>query len=165
MKHIITLLFGLGAVASSFAQSRTTDRAKEVITKQPRTTGSYPNDRRVGDETSTRYPTSTSREAEISQINRRYDAKIQAVRANPILSAEAKERRIHELEYERAQKIREINNRYSGSDDNTYSKNKNKGQGKGYGKNNNPGKHLGWEKGKGNPHRTGGAVKGKSKNK
>ena len=163
MKHILNLLIAFGAFATSFAQSRTTERAKEVITKQPRNTGSYPNDRRVEDGTSSRYPTtSTSREAEINDINRRYDAKIQAVRANPILSAEAKETRIRELEYERAQKIREINNRYRGNDG-TYSKNKNKDKNKSYKTNN--GKHLGWEKGKGNPHRTGGTVKGKNKNK
>ena len=168
MKNIITLLMALGAFATSFAQSRTTDRAKEVITKQPKTstgTGSYPNDRRVGDETATRYPTSSSRDAEINEINRTYDAKIQAVRVNPILSADEKARRIRELEYERAQKIREINNRYHGNDDNNYSKNKTTKKGKGYGKYNNPGKHLGWEKGKGNPHRTGATVKGKGKNK
>ena len=159
MKKTITLLFAVGTFASSFAQSRTIDRTKEIITKEPRTTGSYPDDRRVGDETSTRYPTSsTTREAEINDINRYYDSKIRTVRANPILSAAEKERRIRELEYERAQKIREINNRYYGN--NTSSKNK-----KGYGKNNNPGKHLGWEKGKGNPHKTGGNVKGNGKNK
>lgn len=166
MKNILSLLLAVFAFATSFAQSRTTERAKEVITKQPRNTGttSYPNDRRVGDETATRYPGSGTREAEINEINRRYDAKIQAVRANPILSAEQRERKIRELEYERAQAIREVNNRYYGND-NTYSKNKDK-KGKGYGKYNNPGKHLGWEKGKGNPHRTGGtAVKGKGKNK
>jgi hypothetical protein len=157
MKKIIILLITFGAFATSFGQSRSIDKAKEVITKEPRTT--YPNDRRVGDETSTRYPaSSTSREAEINDINRYYDSKIKAVRANPILSAAEKERRIRDLEYERAQKIREINNRYYGANRATKA-------GKKYGKTNN-GKHLGWEKGKGNPHRSdGGNAKGKSKNK
>lgn len=161
MKKVITLLFVIGVGASSYAQSRTIDRAKEVITKEPRnTTGSYPNDRRVGE---TEYPNSNSRDAEVNDVNRRYDAKIQAVRANPILSSEEKEKRIRDLEYERAQKIREINNRYYGNN-NTYSKNKSQGKNKAYGKSNN-GKHLGWEKGKGNPHKTGGYVKQKNKNK
>lgn len=157
MKKIITLVIAFGAFASSFAQSRTIDKAKEVITKEPRTT--YPNERRVGDETSTRYPTSsTNREAEISDINKYYDSKIRAVRANPIFSAAEKERRIRELEYERAQKIREINNRYYGTNNTSKA-------GKKYGKTNN-GKHLGWEKGKGNPHRSdGGNARGKNKNK
>jgi Ni/Co efflux regulator RcnB len=57
MKKIITLLITFGAFATSFAQSPTTDKAKKVITKEPRNTTSYPNDRRVDDETSTRYPT------------------------------------------------------------------------------------------------------------
>jgi Ni/Co efflux regulator RcnB len=166
MKKIITLLITFGAFATSFAQSPTTDKAKKVITKEPRNTTSYPNDRRVDDETSTRYPTSsTSREAEINDINRKYDAKIQAVRVNPILSSAEKERRIRDLEYERAQRIREVNNRYygstGGSNDGDYSKNKNKN--KAYKTNN--GKHLGWEKGVGNPHKTGGSTKVKGKKK
>src|SRR5215204_3502797 len=127
MKKIITVLITFGAFATSFAQSRTTDKAKEIITKEPRnTTGTYPNDKRVGDDNASRYPTSSSREAEINDINRHYESKIEAVRRNPILSSEEKERRIRELEYERAQKVREINRRYSGSDK-TYSKNKTNG--------------------------------------
>ncbi len=160
MKKIITLLITFGALATAFAQSRTTERTKDVITGKPRNTTSNPNDRRVGDETSTRYPTSsTSRDAEINEINRYYESKIQAVRRSPILTSAQKERRINELEYERAQKLREVNNRYSGgnSNDGNYTKNKK------YKSNN--GKHLGWEKGKGNPHRTGGSVNGKTKNK
>ena len=165
MKKIITLLITFGAFATSFAQSPTIDRAKEIITKEPRnTTGTYPNDRRVGDDNASRYPTSTSRDAEINDINRHYDSKIEAVRRNPLLSSEEKEKRIRALEYERAQKVREINKRYYGND-NSYSKNKSKDKNKAYGKKDNPGKHLGWEKGKGNPHRTDGTVKGKNKNK
>lgn len=158
MKKLITLVFIIGSFSASFAQSRTIDRAKEVITKEPKSTStSYPDNRTVG--TDNRYPNSTSREAEIGEINRRYDAKIQAVRVNPILSAEEKERRIRDLEYQRAQQIREINNRYYGNNSG-YSKNKNKN--KDY-KKDNPGKHLGWEKGKGNPHKSGNYAKGKNK--
>ena len=164
MKKIITVLITFGAFATSFAQSPTIDKAKEIITKEPRnTTGTYPNDKRVGDDNASRYPTSSSREAEINDINRHYESKIEAVRRNPILSSEEKETRIRELEYERAQKVREINRRYSG--DNTYSKNKDKSKQKDYGKKDNPGKHLGWEKGKGNPHKTDGTATGKNKNK
>jgi hypothetical protein len=166
MKKIITLLLMFGGFATSYAQSRTIDKAKEVITKEPRNTTSNPNDRKVYGESDSRYPSnSTSRQAEINEVNRTYDAKIQAVRANPLLSAAEKERRIRDLEYERAQRIREINNRYysNSGTSGTNSKNKNKAY-----KTNN-GKHLGWEKGKGNPHRTGATVKdngkGKGKNK
>jgi len=163
MKKIISILITVGAFVTSFAQSPTIDKAKEVITKEPRnTTSTYPNDKRVGDDNASRYPTSASREAEINDINRYYNSKIEAVRRNPLLSAEEKERRIRELEYERAQKVREINKRYSGD---TYSKNKSNGKNKAYGKKDNPGKHLGWEKGKGNPHSADGTAKGKNKNK
>jgi hypothetical protein len=165
MKKIITLLLMFGAFATSHAQSRTIDKAKEVITKEPRNTTSNPNDRKVYGESDSRYPSnSTSRQAEINEVNRTYDAKIQAIKVNPLISASEKERRIRDLEYERAQRIREINNRYY-SNSSTHSKNKNKN--KAYKTNN--GKHLGWEKGKGNPHRTGATVgdngKGKGKNK
>ena len=166
MKKIITLLLMFGAFATSFAQSRTIDKAKEVIKKEPRNTTSYPNDRKVYGDNDSRYPSSSaSRQTEIDQANRDYDAKIAAVRNNPFLSASQKEQRIRDLEYERAQRIREINNRYYGNNNTTHSKK----NGKGYGKDNNPGKHLGWEKGKGNPHRTGGNFNGngngKGKNK
>jgi hypothetical protein len=161
MKKLIILGLILTSFATSFAQSSTIDKAKEVITKQPKNNPeTYPDNRRVSTEN---YPTSGSREAEISEINRQYEAKIQAVRVNPILSAEEKERRIKALEYERAQKVRQVNNRYYGSDD--YSKKQNKAKGKAYGKDNNPGKRLGWEKGKGNPHRSENYSKGKNKNK
>ena len=161
MKKLITLIYIIGGFTSSFAQSRTIDRAKEVITKEPtNTSGSYPDNRRVS--TDNGYPNSTSREAEISEVNKRYDAKIQAVKVNPILSAEEKEKRIRDLEYERAQQIREINNRYY-SNNSGY--NKNKAKNKDYSKKDNPGKHLGWEKGKGNPHQGGDYAKGKNKNK
>ena len=164
MKKIFTLSFMCGAFATCLAQSTTIDKAKEIITKEPRTTtGTYPNDKRVEEENASRYPTSASRESEINDINRYYNSKIEAVRRNPLLSAEEKERRIRDLQYERAQKVREINKRYSGN--NPYSKNKNKGKNKSYDKKDNPGKHLGWEKGKGNPHGANGTAKGKDKNK
>lgn len=162
MKKIITLLITFGAFAVSFAQSRTIDKAKEVITKEPRTTtGTYPNDKKNDDDHASRYPTSSSRDAEINDINRHYESKMDAVRKNPLLSSDQKEKRIRELEYERAQKVREINRRYYGND----GKNKGNGKNKAYRKKDNSGKHLGWEKGRGNPHRTGGTVKGKNKNK
>ena len=161
MKKLIILSLILAGFNASFAQSPAIEKARGVITKQPKTNSeSYPDNRRLSTDS---YPAGSSREAEISEVNRQYEAKIQAVRANPLLSAEEKERRIKALEYERAQQIRQINNRYYGSND--YSKKPNKQQGKGYGKNNNPGKRLGWEKGKGNPHRSDNYSKGKNKNK
>ena len=156
MKKLIILIVIIASTVTSFSQSRTIEKAKEVITKEP--TNNYPDNRRVSTDN---YPAAGSREAEINEINRRYDAKIQAVRVNPVLSAEEKERRIKDLEYERAQQVRQINNRYYSNNDRT--KNKNKSTGKAYRKKDNPGKHLGWEKGKGNPHKNGNFAKGKNK--
>jgi hypothetical protein len=151
MKKIITLLFAVGAVSASFAQSsRKIEENREVING----TGG---NRKVYDENGTRYPSSTgtnSREEQINTINRQYDRRINAVRMNPTLSAAEKERRISELEYERQRRIQEINNgSYSGDRRNRdYDKNKT------YKKDN--GKHLGWEKGVGNPHRSDGGNRG-----
>ncbi len=109
------------------------------------------------------YPNTTSRQADIDQVNREYDQKIWSIRNNNTLSADEKARMIRQLEQDRARRIRQINQ--SSGDD--YGK---KGKryddddykGKGYGKNNNPGNRYGWEKGKGNPHKNGGKV-GKGK--
>ena len=162
MKKMITLF--LAAISFVAVQAQTSrEEARRVILGQPKSGGTTqkPRDVVLGDRNGTSYPAG-SRDAEINEIHRDYDAKIQGVRNNPFLSAAEKERRIRELEIERDRKIREINNRYgdrnSGrydGDDYKSKKNKNKAK---KAKGNN-GKHLGWEKGKGNPHKNGGKVK------
>ncbi len=113
-------------------------------------------DRRVYDEQGNRYPSGTqgTREQRIDQVNREYDQKIYSIRNNPNLSSSEKERIIRQLEADRARKIKAINKNYDGrdrkyddDDDEDYKKNKK------YKKDN--GNHYGWEKGVGNPHRTG----------
>jgi len=159
MKKMITLFFALMAMVAVQAQT-SREEARRVILGQPKNGGTTQNPRDVvlGGGSGTSYPAG-SREAEVNEVYREYDGKIQAVRNHPFLSAAAKERRIRELEIERDNRIREINNRY-GNDrrydsdgDYKYKKNK-KGKVKG-----NNGKHLGWEKGKGNPHKNGGKAK------
>jgi hypothetical protein len=174
MKKFITLLLALGAVATTFAQSR--DDAKDIIlgrkTGTPndtRTTPQNPNDVPVfgrNKNGTTNYPnTSGDRQAQVDQVNREYDAKIASVRNNPYLSASEKQRTIDQLNKDRAKRIREIN----GSAGHVYKNNKkhhdgdneDDDEGNGHGnersksKGNN-GNHYGWEKGKGNPHRNGG---------
>jgi transcription termination factor Rho len=144
MKKILTLLIAFGSVASLNAQSRKIEETKRVINGQT-------DDRRVEDQRGTRYPdgrSGTSRQEEIDQINREYDRKIDAVNANPILSRAEKDRRIREIEAQRDRRLRSIDGgRYENDRTSNNKKNKNyKG---------NNGKHLGWEKGRGNPHRTG----------
>jgi hypothetical protein len=159
MKKIITLLLALGSIIGVQAQT-SKEEARRVILGQPKSSpqsspSQNPRDVILGGGNSGSTSTG-SREAEIDQVNREYDAKIRAVRANPLLSQANKDIRIRELEEERARRIREINSRYGTSSSGKYKyKSKHKG---------NNGKHLGWEKGVGNPHKNGGKP-GKGKNK
>lgn len=173
MKKFITLMMAVGAFATVLAQSDARqEEAKRVVLG--RKSGSAPkedprdvvlgrNDRDVYGNNSSRYPQSypsaSSREARINQINYEYDQKIQSIRNNRYLSQNEKERIIRQLNYERNERIRQVNDEYRRyeedrryndrrryEDDDYYYKN-----GKKYKKDN--GKHLGWQKGKGNPHR------------
>ncbi|MFN2458281.1 MAG: hypothetical protein ABR502_08790 [Chitinophagaceae bacterium] len=185
MKKILLLLISFGGFASLFAQSNPEmEEAKRVIlgnkknsrTSEERRTSDrnkdprdvvLGRDRRVYDESGRRYPDNYpygSRDAQIEQVNREYDAKIQSIRNNPTLSAAEKERMIRQLNRDRVERIKRINNeykkdrRYDDDDDDDYKKDK---KDKKYKKNN--GNHYGWEKGVGNPHRTGGKNKSKGK--
>lgn len=153
MKKLFIFLISFGVFTSLFAQSTPEmEEAKRVILGQKKNSRTNDgqtrrdDDRRVYEESGTRYP--GSREAEIDRVNREYETKIQSIRNNPTLSAEEKERIIRQLNQQRVEKIRRINRSYKDYDGNDDRKDKK------YGKNNN-GKKLGWEKGVGNPHRTG----------
>jgi len=157
MKKLITLLFAAGTFVAVHAQT-SKDEARRVILGQEKkgssSTSRNGKDVVLGGGNETTYPNSYpnnypsgSRQAEIDRVNREYDAKVWSIRNNNTLTPEEKSRMIRQLEQDRARKIRQINQ----SDGYGYGK-----KGKGYGKNNNPGKHLGWEKGKGNPHKNGG---------
>ena len=167
MKKIITLLLAAGAFATASAQT-TKDEARKVILGGDKK-GADNNTTRGrdvilgdGNGNTTNYPSSTSRDAEIDRINRDYDSRIIATRNNPNLSTEEKERIIRDLEKERQRKIKQVNNRYENRDDNDRNDTKKNKKAK-KAKSNN-GKHLGWEKGKGNPHKNGGTPgKGKGK--
>ena len=159
MKKIFALLLSFSVAGIAMAQNSKIEEARRIIKGgDTRTTeerrGVYGDDDRVYD--------NESREARVDRINREYNAKIQAVRNNRFLSAAQKERKIRELQAERNRQIREVNGTYGRTQDRRYEdrrndrryddddryekekKNKNKG---------NNGKHLGWEKGKGNPHK------------
>jgi hypothetical protein len=164
MKKIITLVLAVACFATVNAQTSKEEARRVILGESKGSTKNTPtqNPRDVilgggnGGNNPSSYPGNYpggSREAQIDQVNREYNAKIQSVRNNPYLSQAEKDRAIRQLENDRAKKIREINNRYYGKDkDNAYKYKKNKG---------NNGKHLGWEKGKGNPHKNGGSPKGK----
>lgn len=149
MKKLFTFLIAIGAVVSLQAQT-TREEARRVVL------GGNGQSSRNGDVVYDRngnasYPDSR-RKAEIDRINREYDDRIRSVRNDRSLSSSQKERIIRELESERRMKIREINQRYRDRDrdyrdNDRHEKNKNYKNGKG--------RKLGWEKGRGNPHRTG----------
>jgi len=157
MKNILTLLFSLMLVTAAFAQTDAQrDEAKRVILgeKKGSSTSSKTDEGRsvvLGRDNRTvygeRYPTTTSREQRINEINRAYDAKIYSIRMNRNLSPSEKDRIIRQLEDDRRREINAVNNSY-------YSKGKHdrdddfKKMKKG-----NNGNHYGWEKGKGNPHK------------
>ena len=157
MKKILTLLIAAGAFVAVNAQT-SRDEARRIILGDGGNSGgnnSSTKGRDVilgggngGNDTRTypnSYPGRGSRQAQIDQINREYDAKIYSIRTNSHLSEAEKERAIRQLENDRDRRIREIN-RSSNS------------QGHKNGKNNgncnddrhDNGKHKGWTKGKGN---------------
>ena len=167
MKTIITLLVTVFAIGSLHAQT-TKDEARRIILGQGKGTSSPSgNGRDVilggGNNGNTyptsypgNYPNSGSRQAQIDQVNREYDAKIWSIRNNRTLSQQEKDRMIRQLEQDRQRRIQQIsrNGDYGyqkkgkkdrDDDDDDHEGRKEKG---------NNGKHLGWEKGKGNPHRS-----------
>lgn len=141
MKKYSVLLITLLAAAGSQAQSRKIDENREIINGYPTNNGKVYGDKGNQYPNNSGYPTSSS---EVDKINREYDRRINAVRMNPTLSANEKQRRISKLEYERQQRLKEVYSYKNGK----YSTNKK------YKKNN--GKHLGWEKGKGNQYKKAG---------
>jgi hypothetical protein len=186
MKKIITLFFCVGAVTAAFAQTSDQDEARRVILsggRAPKTDQDTRNsrdvilggDRRVYNEGTTNYPypgtypTSGSRQAQVDQVNRDYDAKIRSIQNNNRLSNAEKDRIIRDLNNDRSRVLSQINGRYDNNnrryddrrdrrydDDDRDDDKKYKG---------NNGNHYGWEKGKGNPHKSGNHSKGKGKNK
>ena len=172
MKKIITLMLAGGLFLAANAQTPK-EEARKVILGQPKTTPSTSNPRDVilGGGNGSSYPNSPNsypggypsgtREARINQINREYDAKIQSIRNNPHLSQAEKDRAIRQLESDRARKIREINSQYSTAQNKTHKKyTKRYHDDEDYSNDRKDnGKHLGWEKGKGNPHKNGGKSK------
>jgi hypothetical protein len=176
MKRIVTLLIAASAFSSLFAQSDDMEEARRVVLGEKKDSRStYPSDNSkdvVLGPSDRRYPNgypSTSRTSRADRIDRDYDAKIRSIRNNPHLSSSEKERIIRGLNNERARKIREINGHNRRHDDRRYNERSydrrdrdHKDNDKKYDKDRkynkkkykgNNGKHLGWKKGKGNPHK------------
>jgi len=143
MKQLLSLLVLIALTATSYAQSNEEkiERSRDVILGGDRRTSDADRSRDVilGRRTDDRGIDNSSS----TEINREYDRKIREIRNNPDLTRAEKERIIRRMEQERNERLRKADNRrYDRDRDNRYGKNK-KVKG-------NNGKHLGWEKGKGN---------------
>ena len=158
MKKIITLFLAVAACASVEAQT-SKEEARRVVLGGSKgtstTTGTEspkdnPREVVLGERPSTSTP--SSRQAEVDQVNREYDAKIASIRNNPVLTATEKEEAIARLERDRARKIRAINNTDSGNDDSNDVKKNKKNKVK-----SNNGNHYGWENANANPIKNGGS--------
>jgi hypothetical protein len=158
MKKIITLAIAIAAVSSVFAQSQD-DRARakdKVFGNHTGTTypSNYPTTYPTNYPQSypASYPTNYPNgypQGQADQINRDFNARIASVQNNPYLSRSEKARQIRELNAERERTLHSINNQYGydngrrrDRDDDRYED-----------RNHDHGRHLGWEKGRGNPHR------------
>jgi Ni/Co efflux regulator RcnB len=153
MKKIVTLIIAATTIATVHAQT-SRDEARKVILGQPKNNGSSQGGRDVilggGGNNRNDYPTYPSgnggygsKQAQIDQVNREYDAKIYSIRANNTLTQTEKERMIRQLEKDRAQRIRQVNQQYG--NENSYNK-----KGKKNKERHDNGKHKGWTKGKHN---------------
>jgi len=155
MKKLSTLLIAVIAFVSVQAQTSKDEARKVILGQEKGSSSTSRNDRDIilGGGNETNYPDSYpnnnpngSGQARVDQVNREYDVKIRSIQNNRTLTQAEKDRMIRQLEKDRARRIRQINQ----NDEDGYGK-----KGKYYEKSNN-GKHLGWEKGKGNPHKNGG---------
>jgi len=158
MKNVITLFIAATAFISGYAQTSKDEARKVILGQEKGTSSTSRNDRDVilGGSNEKNYPDSYpnnyptgSHDAQVDQVNREYDAKIRSIQNNRTLTQAEKDRMIRQLEKDRAKKIRQVDR--NGDDDYGDNEKKEKDH-----KKSNNGKHLGWEKGKGNPHKNGG---------
>ena len=157
MKQLFSLLALFALTVTSYAQSNEEkiERSRDIILgKDQRTETDRSRDVVLGRRSDDRgiYESRSSIE-----INREYDRKIRQVRNNPDLTRAEKERIIKRMEQERRDRLRKINSRdrdYDRNRDRDYDRDRDRDRDDRYGKNKkvkgNNGKHLGWEKGKGN---------------
>lgn len=120
MKQILTLLLVGGALTAAQAQNPKENR--DVVLGG---NGGYGNNRDVilggGNNGNNypsypgNYPSNSSRQAQIDQVNREYEGKIQSIRNNPYLSYDEKQRAVRQLERDRQRRIEEISRQYNGN--------------------------------------------------
>lgn len=167
MKTLLTLLL-LISFSVTYAQSSTTQKAKRVISGERRDYDpNNPNDSRdidIDRDRRTVYNDRDDRSSNKSRerINREYDAKVRSIENNRTLSRSEKDRIIRGLESERSRRLGERNGDYRNNRNNDRRYAERSAENRRYddrrynhkkGRKGNNGKHLGWQKVKGNPHR------------
>jgi hypothetical protein len=109
MKKVFALLFCIGTVTAVFAQKgRGRDASRDVILGQRNETVYNGNNGRYDG-----YMTPRERDAQIAQINREYNWKIQSVKRDRYLRNAERKRQIRFLENERDARIRAVWQRYN----------------------------------------------------
>lgn len=107
MKKIFALLIAVTAVGSVFAQSNRNwdnrDDHRETASVYNRNNDRYDNNRFTAKE----------RDAQINRINAIFDQRIEAVQRDRRLKNSARKQEIRQLEEQRRNKIREVNERYA----------------------------------------------------
>jgi len=108
MKKILAVVFSLGLLSTAFAQG-SHQRDRDITYGKP--TNPVYNDNKYGRNDG--YFSAREKDAQISRINREFDYKIMAIKRNRYMRNAEKNREIRQLERERAQEIRELNQRFS----------------------------------------------------
>jgi hypothetical protein len=107
MKKIFTLVFALGTISSVFAQSKH-DESKNVIFGHTDYNKVYS----TTDQHTAFSFDKKEKDRQITQINKDFDRQIKMVNRNRSLRSFEKQRQIRKLEAQRAQKIKEVNDRF-----------------------------------------------------
>ena len=122
MKKFITLLFAVGAFATSFAQHnhhqnnddwsyRPENKRDDQYANSSHGNRNYDGDDRGHYNSENRY-SQKEREFRIEQINRDFDFKVRAIKSDPYLRRREKRAAIRNAEIERSRQIQFVNERF-----------------------------------------------------
>lgn len=107
MKKILAVVFSLGLLSTAFAQGGY-QKDRDMAYGKP--TNPVNNDKYGRNDG---YFSAREKDAQIARINREFDYKIMAIKRNRYMRNGEKNRQIRQLERERTQEIRELNQRFS----------------------------------------------------
>jgi len=107
MKKILAVVFSLGLLSTAFAQGGR-QRDRDIDYGKP--TNPVYNDKYGRNDG---YFSAREKDAQLVRINREFDYKIMAIKRNRHMRNAEKNREIRQLERQRTQEIRELNQRFS----------------------------------------------------